>query len=342
MKKSICFILILSLALTYIYAGSRRDKGITGKIVIYTSMYTEAIESIQRELRKQFPKCGIEFISRGTGIIQGLVAAEQASGRLGCDILMVSEPSYSLELKNKGMLHSFKSAEASNLAFNYDPDGFWYPVRVSVMVMAYNPEKYSPDTLPSSFHDFGLDTGVQGAISMRNPLVSGTTLATVATLRDKYGYGYFDDLGKQGVMIDYGSAETLRRLETGECKVVMVLEESILSKREKESSVLEVIYPSDGAVVIPSTIMIINNQWNSSKNIPAAEAITEWFLGQAGQNAIVDSWMHSVRADFDRLPYDARSTYEIMVNSMPVNWEQIYHTRKEILNNFEERVSSKR
>ena len=342
MKKSVCFILILCLTLAYIYAGGGRDKGVTGKIVIYTSMYAEAVESVQRELRKQFPKCEIEFISRGTGIIQGLVAAEHASGRLGCDILMVAEPSYSIELKEKGLLHSFISSEAPNLAFYYDPDGFWYPVRVSVMAMAYNPEIYSPDTLPQSFHNFAYDTGVQGAISMRNPLVSGTTMATVAALRDKYGYEYFDSLGRQGVMIDYGSAESLRKLESGECKVVMILEESILNKRQKENSGLEVIYPSDGAVVIPSSIMIVNNNWNASRNIHAAEAIVNWFLGQAGQNAIVDGWMHSVRTDFDRLPYDARPTFEIIAGSLPVNWEQIYRQRKEIQNNFEDRVSSKR
>ena len=61
MKKIVCFILILCLALTYIYAGSKRDKGVTGKIVIYTSMYAEAVESIQRELRRQFPKCEIHL-----------------------------------------------------------------------------------------------------------------------------------------------------------------------------------------------------------------------------------------------------------------------------------------
>ncbi len=33
------------------------------------------------------------------------------------------------------------------------------------------------------------------------------------------------------------------KLETGECKAIMVLEESILKKREEEGSGLEVTYP---------------------------------------------------------------------------------------------------
>jgi len=320
--------------------GSAKDP--TGKIVIYTSMYEEAIESIHKELQGKFPRCTVEFISRGTGIIEGLVNAEEASGKLGCDILMVAEPSYSLYLKDKRMLHSYKSGEAANLAFDYDPEGYWYPVRVSIMVMAYNPEKYGLDTIPRSYQGFAFDNGARGAISMRNPLVSGTTMATIAALRDKYGYEYYDGLGRQRVMIDYGSAETIRRLDNGQCRVVMILEESILRKRQNENSKLAVIYPSDGAVVIPSTIMIINNEWSANRNIPAAETIAEWFLGPEGQDAIVAGWMHSVRADFTKKPYDSKPTREIMSNSIPINWEEVYRQRDEIRNSFEDRVYSQR
>ena len=343
MKKWVCCMLILGLAIQLVFAGGRHlDKGPSGKVVIYTSMYAEAIESIQKELLGHFPRCKVEFVARGTGIIQGLVSAEENTGKLGCDILMVADPSYSLELKEKGMLHPFKSREASSLAFEYDLDGYWYPVRVSVMVLAYNPEKHELNALPSSFKNFCDDPRIGGAISMRNPLVSGTALATITALKDRYGYEYLDRLGRQRVMIDYGSAETVRRLESGVCKVVMVLEESILRKRQEENSRLEVIYPDDGAVVIPSTIMVVDNQWSANRNIPAAIAIAEWFLSPEGQNAIVDGWMHSVRANFSRIPYDARPTDRILANSIPVDWEQIFRQRNEIRNNFEDRVSIQR
>jgi len=89
-------------------------------------------------------------------------------------MLLIADPSYSLELKGKGMLHRYISAETGNLAFDYDKEGCWYPVRISNMVLAYNPAKNNKNNVPNSFSDFANNASVRGAVSMSNPLVSGT------------------------------------------------------------------------------------------------------------------------------------------------------------------------
>jgi len=332
MKKIILLILLVIFAIPCTFASG----GSENKIVIYTSMYQDVIDSVKKDLKKKFPKYDIEFVYGGTGTLENKISAERSNGKLGCDILMTADPAYSLELKEKGMLHSFVSKEAQNLAFDYDKEGYWYPVRISNMVLAYNPEKFSKNSLPDSFRSFAFDTKVTGAISMRNPLVSGTTMAAVTALRDKYSYEYFEALGKQRVKIDYGSDETIRKLETGECRIVMILEESILKIREEKKSKLEVIYPADGVVVIPSPIMIINNKWSANKNTKAAEEISNWFLSADGQNAIVSGWMHSVRTDFDKIPYNSKPIKEIHSNSIPVIWENVYREKIDIQRRFEQ------
>jgi iron(III) transport system substrate-binding protein len=289
---------------------------------------------------RQFPNCNIEFFYGGTGALQAKIAAEQASNRLGCDMMLVAEPAYSLELKENGMLHPYISKEAVNLAFDYDREGYWYPVRLCNMVLAYNPEKFAKNAVPNSFRDFAYDASVRGAVSMGNPLTSGTTMAAVTALRDKYGYEYFDALGKQGVMVESGSV-ALTKLETGECKVIMILEESVLKKRQEERSKLEVIYPSDGTILVPSTVMTVADRWSANRNTGSAEILTDWLLGQDGQNAIVDGWMHSVKNNFPRLPYDSIPTTQIRANNMPVNWENVFRQREEIRTRFEELVTRK-
>ena len=350
MKRFFNFMLILVIASMLFFIGCKGDKkaataasddSITGKIMIYTSMYEDIIEAITKVLEKKFPNCNIEFFYGGTGTIQAKIAAEITANKLGCDMLMVAEPSYALELKEKGMLHPYLSKEAPNLAFDYDKEGYWFPVRISNMILAYNPEKNAKDSIPNSFYDFAFDTKVGGAVSMSNPLTSGTAMAAVTAFKDKYGYEYFEALGKQKVMIESGGV-ALTKLETGECKVIMVLEESVLKKRQEEGSKLEVIYPTDGTLVVPSTIMTINDQWNANKNTAAAQVITDWFLGPDGQNVIVDAWMHSVRANHPKLPFDAISTNDIRSNSMPVNWENVFRQREEIRTKFEEFVNKKK
>ncbi|MDR2542768.1 MAG: extracellular solute-binding protein [Treponema sp.] len=338
MKKiNLLIIGLLSLLVLSCQTSAARQEQV--RIVIYTSMYTDVIENVKRDLNNRFPAWQIEFVYSGTGVIQQWIEADSASGRLKCDIVMIADPAYSLELKEKNMLHPFKSKEASALAFDYDIQGYWYPVRVSNMVLAFNPARHARNTVPNSFADFANDAGARGAISMRNPLVSGTTMATATALRDKYGYAYFEALGRQRVMIDYGNDQTLRKLENGESRVAMILEESILKIRQERNSSLEVIYPTDGVVVIPSNIMIINNHWSANKNVKAAEEITEWFLSTEGQTAIVNGWMHSVRKDFHLIPYNSIPINEIRENSIPVIWENVFRQRQEIRQRFEEYIT---
>ncbi|GMO44406.1 MAG: ABC transporter substrate-binding protein [Termitinemataceae bacterium] len=340
LKKRLGWAFALLLCVFAVMLGSCKKSG-KAKIMIYTSMYEDVIELMKVALKPVFPDYNIEFFYGGTGALQAKIAAEMDSGKLGCDILMVSEPSYALELMDYEMLHPYISTEAGSLDFPYDPQGYWYPVRVCNMVLAYNPEKFSKDKIPNSFYDFAYGADVRGAISMSNPLTSGTAMASVTAFKDRYGYEYFAALGKQGVMVESGSV-ALTKLETGECKVIQILEESVLKKRQEEGSTLEVIYPTDGTVIIPSIIAILNDGWSANRNIKAAEEITDWFLSEEGQENIVKGWMHSVRKDFSTLPYDAIPTADIKANSLPVNWENCYKQREEIRTKFQEAVTFKK
>ena len=138
-------------------------------------------------------------------------------------------------------------------------------------------------------------------------------------------------------MVESGSV-ALTKLETGECKEIMILEESVLKKRQEEDSKLEVIYPTDGTIVCPSTIMTVADEYSANNNPAACEVITDWFLSEVGQSAIVAGWMHSVRSDYPEPPYDAIPTKDILANVMPIDWEACYKNRTEIRTEFEESV----
>ena len=230
--KKLIFTLILAISFSSLAGAAEKPK-----VVIYTSMYEDVIEAMTQVLHEKFPNYDVEFFYGGTGTLQAKIAAEKDTKKLGCDMLMVADPSYSLELKADGLLHPYISKEAENIALEYDPEGYWYPVRNLNMVLAYNPEKFKKEELPNSFKDFAYDKSLKNLISMSNPLTSGTALVAISALKDKYGYEYFDKLAENKVMIESGSV-ALTKLETGECKVIMILEESVLKKREEEDSEL--------------------------------------------------------------------------------------------------------
>lgn len=338
MKKLTALVLALIMCLSLGTSALAVNEDVSGKLMIYTSMYQFVIDMMDEALAKEFPNLDVEFFYAGTGSLQTKITGEMETGTLGCDMMLVAEPAYSLELMEGGWLEPIEVENAEANRFEYDPDGYWYSVRVCDMVLAYNPELYSPEELPKTFYDFAYDPSLKGQISMGNPLTSGTTMAAAAALSEKYGYEYFSALGANDVMIESGST-ALAKLQTGECKVIMILEESVLKIRKEEGSKLAVIYPEDGVIVVPSTVMTVAEDRSANMNIEAATAVTEWLLSDAGQAYIIEGYMHTVSPTLGKIPYDSVDTQNLIDNQMSIDWERCYKQREEIRTEFQERVT---
>lgn len=347
MKKLVALLLVAAMALGCCGSAFAVNEDITGDVMIYTSMYQFVIDMMFDAIKAEFPNLNAKtaadmFFYAGTGSLQTKIAGEMETGSLGCDMMLVAEPAYSLELKEGGWLEPVEIENADKLfRFDYDKDGYWYPVRVCNMVLAYNTEKYTPDQLPKTFHDFAYDTSLKGQISMGNPLTSGTTMAAAAALSDKYGYDYFTALGNNNVMIESGST-AIEKLNSGECKVIMILEESILQRQKEYGQTnLGIIYPEDGVILIPSTVMTVAEDKSANMNLEACEAITNWLMSEEAQQLIMQGYMHSVLAGEKDIPFNSVSTDDLIQKDMGVDWERCYTQREEIRTQFQERVTVK-
>jgi len=351
MKKAFALFLVLSLLLCSTCTAFAVNEDVEGELVIYTSMYPEIIDMMNAAIAAEFPNLtpGIDgsfFFYSGTSKLITKIYGEMGEKRdqaLGCDMFMVAEPAFSLEMKDYGYLHSFEVENAdTRLRFPYDTEGFWYPVRVCNMVLAYNPEMTDAwaakgITIPRSFKDFAYDSSLKGYISMGDPMTSGTSYAAVSALLDKYGEEYLDKLGANSVMRESGST-AIAKLQSGECAAIMILEESILKylhdEEEKGNPVtnLEVIYPEDGVILIPSTVMIVAEEFSKNVNTEAAEAVAQWLLSDDGQKMILKGYMHSVLAGMDEIPYHSVDTNELIKKDMGIDWVKAYKNREEINN----------
>lgn len=311
----------------------------SGSLVIYTSMYQNVIEAIQQKLAAKFPRLHIEFCYENSVVFQEHIAAELQTGKLGCDMIIIAEPSYAFELKKQGVLHPYRSKYMQSIAHPYDHDGYWYPVRVSNMVLAYDSSKTPETAIAHSFQEFSEKDDLYGCISMPNPSISGTAFAAMLGLYDAYGETFFTNLEKQRVILE-SSASAIDKLEHGEYRQIMVLEENILKRRQAGEASLEVVYPEDGTVMIPSPIMTIAADKSAHRNIKACEAVTDWFLSEEGQHTIVDCWMHSISKHPCSYPFDAHASSEIRDNILPIDWTQGY-MRRDIINKLFANVASR-
>ncbi len=358
MKKWLAALLAAVLALTAGTGALAVNEDVEGELVIYSSMYPFMLDIMDKAIQAEFPNLkpgnnGSFFFYSGTSDLIKKIYGEMGDNHdqpLDADMFMVAEPAFSLEMKDYGYLHSFQVEDAENkLRFPYDPDGTWYPVRVCNMVMAYNPEaveywKGKGVEIPKTFRDFAFDEKLKGYISMSNPQTSGTAYAAIVSLMDKYGTEYFDKLNANQVMLESGSTP-IAKLQTKECAALMILEESILKAihdgEEKGEPVtnLEIIYPEDGVVLIPSTVMIVAEEFSKNVNTDAAEAVASWLLTEEAQKVIMQGYMHSVLKDMKEVPEGSVDTEELIAKDLGVDWEKAYKNRQEILQTWAEKVT---
>ena len=359
MKKILALILVLVMVFSLCPSAFAVNEDVEGEIVIYSSMYQFVLDMLDEALQEEFPNLvpgneGSFFFYGGTSSLITKIYGEMETGTLDCDMMLVAEPAFSLELKEAGYLEPVEiESPGELLRFPYDAEGYWYPVRVCNMVLAYNPEMVDDwaakgVTIPQTFEAFANDPALKGYISMGNPMSSGTTFAAVASLTqdNHYGEDYLKGLAANNVMIESGST-AITKLQTGECAAIMILEESILKALKDAEDAgtpltnLACIYPEDGVVLIPSTVMTVAEEHSKNVNTEACEAVEQWLLSEAAQKLILEGFMHSVFKGMEEIPYGSVDTEQLIEKDLGVDWENAYHNREAINTAWTEIVTTK-
>ena len=359
MKKILTLVLVLVMVFSLCPSAFAVNEDVEGEIVIYSSMYQFVLDMLDEALQEEFPNLvpgneGSFFFYGGTSSLITKIYGEMETGTLDCDMMLVAEPAFSLELKEAGYLEPVEiESPGKLLRFPYDEEGYWYPVRVCNMVLAYNPEMVDDwaakgVTIPQTFEAFANDPALKGYISMGNPMSSGTTFAAVASLTqdNHYGEDYLKGLAANNVMIESGST-AITKLQTGECAAIMILEESILKALKDAEDAgtpltnLACIYPEDGVVLIPSTVMTVAEEHSKNVNTEACEAVEQWLLSEAAQKLILEGFMHSVFKGMEEIPYGSIDTEQLIEKDLGVDWENAYHNREAINTAWTEIVTTK-
>jgi iron(III) transport system substrate-binding protein len=280
----------LSLAVLTVAVACGGDRGDRQTVTIYTSIYEHVIASLVPVLRQEFPDLEIRFFQRGSEDVAARLNSEIAAGRVAADLVMTSDPFWYEELKHAGHLLAYRSPRAAEFPADLnDPDDTFVTVRVPVMVMVANTNRVAAGDRPRAFRDLAAPQWA-GRITMGDPNRSGSFFTAVAALQQKYGWEYFEALRRNEVVAAGGNSAVLNRVVTGEKDAGIILLENLLQARTQNPAVpIEIIYPEDGAILVPSPIAILR----ATAAPEAAMRVYDFFLSDAGQNAIVTGWMYS-------------------------------------------------
>lgn len=292
MQKSTVFSSLMVSVLACIYLGCTKNSSSENNkqnLWIYTSLYKDTIADIQPQLEKAFPDIKFNFYQAGSEEVAAKVNAEQMAGQIQADILISSDRFWYEDLTRQGKLVSYQPKGTEKIDALYkQPEGYYHAVSYPVMVMAYNAEAITEKELPESFKDL-TQKKYKAKASSGSPLASGTNFTTVAFLQKAYGWEFFKDLRQNDFLAEGGNSGVIRRLQSKERPIGIVLLENVLRLKESDPRI-KAHYPKDGVMIQSNILALVKKDAKDNNN---AQKVADWLFGKAGQEAMVKSYMYA-------------------------------------------------
>lgn len=280
---------------------------------IYTSIPPEHIAAFDKIIKERFPTQNLRWYQAGSENIAARLAMEMASNSVQADLVMTGDYFWYMRLQGKGFWHDYKP----HLAYESPPalSGTNWPfsvMRYTAMVIVYNREAVAATEVPKSFADI-VEPRFKAKISTGNPLESGTSLVLMNNLAFRYGYDFIKKMRENDVMVAGSNSNTLARLVSAERPIALMLLEHALKEKEKNPKI-EIVYPNDGAVIIPAPIAIVQQ----TRHEQAAKQLYDFFMSDEAQKISVEFFAHATNPNIAP-PKGAKETATLLSNAFALD-----------------------
>jgi iron(III) transport system substrate-binding protein len=267
-------------------AAAAQEGAPSGEVWVYTSMYQHVLDALEPLLKEKLPNVQVHWYQAGSEKVASRLEAERAAGAVRADVLATSDPFLYERLAREGSFLRYASPNVLRVPRSLmDLDARYAAVRLSTMVLVHR-QGSAP---PASFADL-VSERWKGRAAVGDPLTSGTAFTWAVFIHAKYGEAFFTQLRDKGAIVAGGNAAVLQKVESGEVDAGVLLLENALTAKARGSPI-EILWPEDGAVVIPGPVAL----FHTTRNPVAAKALVDLLFSPEGQRVIVGKGdMHSV------------------------------------------------
>jgi iron(III) transport system substrate-binding protein len=264
------------------------------RVVIYTSAPMAAAQKFAEAFQAKY---GIKvelFRTGGTQVLRRFLLEQQA-GHNGADVLASSDTAAMIDLTAKGLFVPFKPEGFEKIpeAFR-DPAGHYVPQRVSVISIYARADLIPAADMPKTWDDL-LNPKYKGKIVITNPSFTSLQVSVVAMMSKLRGWGYFEQLAKNDVVVVQGNEQALNMLKTGERAIAAFADSQYANEARAAGHPLRVIFPAEGTFVLPAYTVAVKN----SNNPNAAKLFAAYHLSLEAQRMWPASGVYAARSDVD-------------------------------------------
>jgi iron(III) transport system substrate-binding protein len=223
----------------------------------------------------------IEFFRIGGVKLTQRIEQEIKAKQLKPSVMDFSIPGLMNEWVKKGWVMKYESPEAKHYPADLRSEGYWTPINVLTVAIAYNADHVKPEEAPRTWEDL-LNPKWKGKMVASDAQSSGAVLHSFSALQKAFGKSYVEKLAKQQVLIKIGSGATLQTMVSGERPVAALILDYYVAGAIRKGANLAIVQPDAG---IPASLEIIA--------IPAAAPNPELgknFLDFALSKPAQDNW----------------------------------------------------
>ncbi len=255
-----------------------------GSVVWYTSLALPSSTAISHAFKQKYTGIDVELHRTGSQRVLQRFMQEAASGIKNGDIVHTSDAGNFELLKDKGMLLKFTPQGVSTFPDGFkDKAGFYYGMRATLSVIAYNPKIVADKDAPKTWKEL-LNSKWNGKMVTAHPGYSGIIMTHVLALVNLYGWDYFRDLAKNKLHIVQSANDPAGVVASGERPVGVNGAEYFYYKTQKQGNPVKITYPNEGVPLVVSPVAIAKDAPHPN----AAKLFTEFIFSKESQQLLAD------------------------------------------------------
>jgi iron(III) transport system substrate-binding protein len=276
-----------------LYEAARKEGGELNWYTAHSDDITA--QALGRSFESAYPGLKVNVLRTTAQVAYQRVSQEIKASAIQCDVLSSTDLGHSVELKAKGAFEKYtpeNSSKVLDIYEGYDPDGTYFVTSAGLIGIGYNTAKVAPADAPKNWTDL-LDAKWNNNVALGHPGFSGYVGTWALTLRNQYGWSFFEKLAKNNPRVGRSINDTVTMLNAGESAVAGSGPVGTLLDSLQKGNPLAMVYPTDGSVLIiaPSSIM------KGCRHPNAARLFMEFLMSESASQIWVEHFNESIRPE---------------------------------------------
>ena len=293
-------------------ASSPGSEAASGTVRLYTSYNQPEVDALLAAYGSAEPDVSVEVFRAPTGQLTARIAAEERSGGVRADVLLLSDPLSMQQYAAQDLLLPWTPPEQDVVPEFARTDTFWGVTTSNVVIV------HRPGAAPASWQDL-TEPQYRDRVALPDPGFAGSAFGALGyfAFADGYGLDFYQQLKDNGAVQVQAPGDVITGVAEGRYDAGMTLD-FLARAAVANGSPLEIAAPDPGAVELYAPVGV----FATTPNAAAAQSFAGFLLTVPAQEALAKLDRTPIRSD---VPPLAPAVEEVVPD-----WPRIFENQAEL------------